>query len=121
MNRYVAVNGSDQYGLGTEKAPWQSISKALSMSFSGDDIHVGEGTYIEEPVTLMKNGQISIQGNGIVKVENIAEQIWINGITQVVVRGIEFSNPAYLGNVLRPMPVRISIGGSKVIRRRYAS
>jgi hypothetical protein len=42
---YIASNGNDTTGLGTQLLPWLTLSKAGSIAVAGDTINVASGTY----------------------------------------------------------------------------
>lgn len=52
--RFVATNGSDTTGTGTQGAPYASLAKAISVAVSGDSIIIRGGTYrqggVSQPV-----------------------------------------------------------------------
>ncbi|MEO8897166.1 MAG: right-handed parallel beta-helix repeat-containing protein [Candidatus Dormibacter sp.] len=61
-NRYVATNGTDGSNTCRDKeAPCRTVQHAVTVSNTGDDIQVAEGTYIEQ-VTITKS--LEIQGAG---------------------------------------------------------
>jgi len=47
-NIFVATNGSDDSGTGSESNPYQSIQKGLDMAVDGDVVLVQDGTYSGE-------------------------------------------------------------------------
>jgi hypothetical protein len=64
---FVAKNGSDSQGNGSQGSPWASIGHALSRVKPGDTVYVAGGTY-SESVTLSTSGTASapivIDGQG---------------------------------------------------------
>ena len=52
--RFVATNGSDTTGNGTQSAPYATISKASSVAVDGDSIVVRGGTYRQGNIILTK-------------------------------------------------------------------
>jgi len=58
------ATGDDKKGDGTEKKPFKTITKALSVSDSWDIINVGPGIY-NENLRLTNIDKITIQGSGI--------------------------------------------------------
>ena len=64
---YVAKSGSDS-GNGSVKAPWATISHAVSQAKAGDTVYVGRGVY-NESVAIVASGTASapiiIDGQGV--------------------------------------------------------
>ena len=60
---YVSGSGSDEYGDGTQTAPWKSPKHAATMAMPGDTIHIGIGIYyIDSPIELPPD--VSLEGDG---------------------------------------------------------
>ncbi|MCI8640345.1 MAG: fibronectin type III domain-containing protein, partial [Clostridia bacterium] len=57
---YVAMDGDDITGDGTELKPYAGIDKAIEVAYSGQKIHISEGTYNLKP---MNNDYIDASGN----------------------------------------------------------
>ena len=86
---FVATNGSDTNQGNHENGPFATLQKALSVSTSGDEIHVYPGTYIEEfPLTVPTGVMIKGQSLRTVTVKptletNTNNAFLLNGETTV--------------------------------------
>lgn len=54
---YVSTSGNDS-ASGTKSAPFKSISKAVAIATSGDEIHILPGTYSQRISVQGKNGKV---------------------------------------------------------------
>ncbi len=60
---YVSIDGSDESGDGSERAPWRTPNQAALRASYGDTILIGEGVYeIETPIELPPG--VNLQGTG---------------------------------------------------------
>ena len=72
---FVATNGNDTSGDGSETLPWATIGKAAQNAIAGDTVIVGAGTYSERvsiseggsallPVIYRASGDVVVNGGG---------------------------------------------------------
>lgn len=122
---YVAQNGNDTYTGDHEHDPFASISHALSVATSGDQIFVFPGTYSEIfPLTIPAG--VTLRGAGIrsVKIQPTAgtidnDAILLNGQTTVEdlsITGFRYDSVNDTGYAFRFAPGMITASRSPYIR-----
>ncbi len=94
---YVSTTGDDTTGDGTESKPYKTIFKAISMVYSGGNIHFLSGTYTgSDYINLVfnKKQKLNLIGEGTVifDAQNLSRIFTINSGYTVTISNIIFQN-----------------------------
>ncbi|MGN1362451.1 MAG: hypothetical protein ACI4VU_01845 [Methanobrevibacter sp.] len=111
---YVATNGSDDNGDGSESSPYASISKAINSSSNSNmsSINIKEGTYIINTQLDIQNKDVVGLGNVIFDLNNSANGFYAKG-------AVSFSNIKFInGNGTKTYgysPIKASSSSGKLL------
>lgn len=93
---YVATNGNDTTGNGTEGSPWKTIAYAMDRQlFPGDTVLVSPGVYPNEEIEFTNSGSAAVQLTTGVSVEG-ANQMRFPSSTDLSAINLSNTNQYYL-------------------------
>ncbi len=121
---YVATNGSDNAGAGTQADPWKTIAHAMDRRlYPGDSVLVEPGVYPDDEIEFTNSGSAAVQLTTGVCVEN-PNQMRFPEATDLSAVNLAFTNQYYLyvyrswksNNGIFPVTNIVSSGTNRIVQ-----